>query len=85
MKLRASALAILFSVNIASAATAAPVPRDQLLVPPPDAQRYVIASESNTHGSEWRWKTADGAIAFRKSQDLRQAHRARGPRRHGLR
>jgi hypothetical protein len=71
MKLRASALAILFSVNIASAATAAPVPRDQLLVPPPDAQRYVIASESNTHGSEWRWKTADGAIAFRKSQDLR--------------
>jgi hypothetical protein len=58
-------------VNIASAATAAPVPRDQLLVPPPDAQRYVIASESNTHGSEWRWKTADGAIAFRKSQDLR--------------
>jgi imidazolonepropionase-like amidohydrolase len=41
------------------------------MVPPPDAQHYVIVSESNTHGSEWRWKTADGAIAFRKSQDLR--------------
>ena len=71
MTLRLAAAAILLSMSAASAVVAAPVPKDQLMVPPPDAQHYVIVSESNTHGSEWRWKTADGAIAFRKSQDLR--------------
>ena len=67
MTLRLAALAILLSLSAAGATVAAPVPKDQLMVPPPDAQHYVIASESNTHGSEWRWKTADGAIALRKS------------------
>ena len=71
MTFRLAAVAILLAVSATSAAVAAPVPKDQLMQPPPDAQRYVIASDSNTHGSEWRWKTADGAIAFRKSQDLR--------------
>jgi len=71
MTLRLLSFAILLSLSAASAAVATPVPKDQLMVPPPDAQHYVIASESNTHGSEWRWKTADGATAFRKSQDLR--------------
>jgi hypothetical protein len=71
MTLRRLSFAILLSLSAASAAVATPVPKDQLMVPPPDAQHYVIASESNTHGNEWRWKTADGATAFRKSQDLR--------------
>jgi imidazolonepropionase-like amidohydrolase len=71
MTLRLPSFAILLALSAASAAVAAPVPKDQLMVPPADAQHYVIASESNTHGNEWRWKTADGAIAFRKSQDLR--------------
>ena len=71
MTIRLAAVAILLSASAASAVVAAPVPKDQLMVPPPDAQHYVIVSESNRHGSEWRWKTADGATAFRKSQDLR--------------
>jgi imidazolonepropionase-like amidohydrolase len=70
MHLRSTAFAVL-AASAAAAATAAPVPKDQLLQPPADAQRYVIVSESNTHGDEWRWTTADGAIAFRKSQELR--------------
>ncbi|MEJ2385191.1 MAG: amidohydrolase family protein [Xanthomonadales bacterium] len=48
-----------------------PVPRESLLTPPEDATRYVIVSDTNTHGNEWRWETEDGEIAFRKSQTLR--------------
>ena len=71
MLVRRTAIAIIFAASGATAAVAAPVPREQLLQPPPDAQHYVIVSESNAHGDEWRWTTADGAIAFRKSQELR--------------
>jgi len=71
MTFRRTAFAILVAAGAATATFAAPVPRDQLLQPPPDAQHYVIVSDSNTHGDEWRWKTPDGAIAFRKSQELR--------------
>jgi hypothetical protein len=71
MTFRLAAIAIILATSAASAAVAAPVPKDQLMQPPPDAQHYVIASESTTHGNEWRWKTADGAHAFRKSLDLR--------------
>ena len=55
----------------ATAAAAKPVPKEQLLKPPADAIHYVIVSESNTHGDEWRWTTPEGDIAFRKSQSLR--------------
>lgn len=55
----------------ASAAVAAPVPKEQLMTPPADADRFIVVSESNTHGDEWRWTEADGDIAFRKSQSLR--------------
>jgi imidazolonepropionase-like amidohydrolase len=48
-----------------------PVPKESLMTPPDDATRYVIVSDTNTHGDEWRWETEDGAIAFRKSQSLR--------------
>jgi hypothetical protein len=71
MALRLAAVVVVLAASAVGAAVAAPVPKDQLMVPPPDAQQYVIVSASNTHGREWRWKTADGAIAFRKSQDLR--------------
>lgn len=57
--------------SVANVALADPVPKDKLLVPPATATRYVIVSETNTHGDEWRWTTDDGAIAFRKSQSLR--------------
>ena len=48
-----------------------PVPKESLLAPPLEATRYVIVSDTNTHGDEWRWETEEGAIAFRKSQSLR--------------
>jgi imidazolonepropionase-like amidohydrolase len=48
-----------------------PVPKESLLTPPDGATRYIIVSDTNTHGDEWRWETEDGAIAFRKSQSLR--------------
>jgi imidazolonepropionase-like amidohydrolase len=57
---------------ICSTTTAAnPTPKQELMVPPDDATHYIIVSETNTHGDEWRWDTDDGAIAFRKSQSLR--------------
>ena len=65
---------ILSLVVLAAPATLAgsgPVPKEDLLVPPPDATRYIIVSDTNTHGDEWRWETDDGAVAFRKSQSLR--------------
>ncbi|MDT8319295.1 MAG: hypothetical protein RQ826_02080 [Xanthomonadales bacterium] len=65
---------ILSLVVLASPATLAgsgPVPKEDLLVPPPDAIRYIIVSDTNTHGDEWRWETDDGTTAFRKSQSLR--------------
>ena len=48
-----------------------PVPKEQLMKPPADAIHYVIVSDSNTHGDEWRWTTPEGDVAFRKSQSLR--------------
>jgi len=52
-------------------AFANPTPKEDLMVPPDDAIHYIIVSETNTHGDEWRWTTAEGDIAFRKSQSLR--------------
>ena len=52
-------------------ASSGPVAKEELLAPPKDATRYIIVSDTNTHGDEWRWETDDGAIAFRKSQSLR--------------
>jgi imidazolonepropionase-like amidohydrolase len=58
--------------GITSAAVGSePVPKESLLTPPEEATRYIIVSDTNTHGDEWRWETDEGAIAFRKSQSLR--------------
>lgn len=57
--------------TFATTAIANPTPKSELMVPPDDATRYIIVSNTNTHGDEWRWETEDGAIAFRKSQSLR--------------
>ncbi len=54
-----------------SASASDPVPKESLLAPPAGATRYIIVSDTNTHGNEWRWETEEGAIAFRKSQSLR--------------
>jgi imidazolonepropionase-like amidohydrolase len=55
----------------ASAATAAPTPKEQLLVPPANAEHYVVVSEAGKHGDEWRWTLPDGSLAYRESILLR--------------
>jgi imidazolonepropionase-like amidohydrolase len=46
-------------------------PKEDLLVPPADAARYVVVSDSAQHGQQWRWTLPDGRIAYRHSQSLR--------------
>lgn len=48
-----------------------PVAKDQLLVPPANADHYVIVSSSAKHGDSWRWTLPDGSVAYRHSQSLR--------------
>ena len=55
----------------ASAALAAPVAKEQLLVPPANAEHFLIVSSAGKHGDEWRWTQADGSTAFRQSILLR--------------
>jgi hypothetical protein len=55
----------------ATGAGAAPVPREQLLVPPADAAHRVVVSDAGTHGDMWRWTLPDGRLAYRHSQSLR--------------
>jgi imidazolonepropionase-like amidohydrolase len=55
----------------ASAAIAAPTPKDQLLKPPADTAHYVVVSEAGKHGDEWQWELPDGRLAYRYSQSLR--------------
>lgn len=68
--MRHSILAALLAAA-APAAFAAPVPKEQLLVPPKDAAHYVVVSEAGKHGDMWRWTLPDGRIAYRHSQALR--------------
>ena len=55
----------------ASAAIAAPVPKEQLLVPPTGSDHFVVVSEAGKHGDEWRWTMPDGSLAYRESILLR--------------
>jgi len=65
-------LLIGLSIAVSSAAlAAAPVPSDQLLKPPADAEHFVVVSEAGKHGDEWRWTLPDGSVAFRESILLR--------------
>ena len=50
---------------------AAPVPKEQLLVPPADAAHYVVVSDAGKHGDMWRWTLPDGKLAYRHAQSLR--------------
>ncbi|HUE80115.1 MAG TPA: amidohydrolase family protein [Sphingomicrobium sp.] len=56
---------------LAGQATAAPVPKEQLLKPPANAVHYVVVSEAGKHGDQWRWELPDGRTAYRWSQELR--------------
>lgn len=68
--MRRIVLAALLATS-AGLASAAPTPKEQLLVPPPGAEHFVIVSEAGKHGDAWRWKQPDGSTAFRESILLR--------------
>ena len=54
-----------------AALAAAPVPKEQLLVPPANADHFVVISEAGKHGDEYRWTLPDGSVAYRESILLR--------------
>ena len=63
--------ALLLLAGVSTAALSAPVPKEQLLVPPKDAAHYVVVSQAGKHGDQWVWTQPDGSIAGRYSQSLR--------------
>src|SRR5688572_19463524 len=65
------ALAPAFAHVAAAAAAGTPVPKEQLLKPPADAEHYVVVSDAGKHGDMWRWALPDGKLAYRHSQSLR--------------
>ena len=69
--MRRIALAILLAACAPSALQAAPTPTSQLMVPPANADHFLIVSEAGKHGDEWRWALPDGSIAYRESILLR--------------
>lgn len=65
---------VLLAALLASASTTAfadPVPKEQLFAVPADAREWVVVSPTNTHGSEFVWKTGENEFRYRKSQSLR--------------
>jgi imidazolonepropionase-like amidohydrolase len=69
--MRLAILAILLAASAPTALNAAPTPKDQLLVPPANAEHYLVVSDAGKHGDMWRWTLPDGRIAYRHSQSLR--------------
>lgn len=63
-------LAILL-LAAAPIATAAPITKEQLMVPPTDARHYTISSTAGKHGDIWSWRQPDGKVAYRMSMSLR--------------
>ena len=63
--------ALLLFAGVSTAAISAPVPKEQLMVPPKDATHYVVVSQAGKHGDQWVWKLPDGSLAGRYSQSLR--------------
>ena len=68
--MRPMILAALLAAS-ASTAFAEPTPKEQLLVPPKDAQHFVVVSTAGKHGDEYVWTRPDGRLAFRESILLR--------------
>ena len=66
-----AALIAAFLTTVSAAAFAAPVPKEQLLVPPKDAAHFVVVSTAGKHGDEYMWTLPDGRLAFRQSILLR--------------
>ena len=65
-------LTIALSLAAAPAALfAAPVPKEQLMVPPANATHFVVVSTAGKHGDDYRWTLPDGSTAYRESILLR--------------
>ena len=66
---------LLLALGLAAAplaiAAAAPITKDQLLVPPANARHFTISSKAGKHGDNWSWTLPDGRIAYRMSMSLR--------------
>ena len=58
IRLTLAVMAFFISASVTYASE--PVAKESLLAPPEHATRYVIVSDTNTHGDEWRWETEDG-------------------------
>jgi hypothetical protein len=69
MKLRGIATAVI--ALAAAQAASAQTPAVQLMVPPPDARRFVIVSAAGEHGRVSLWRGGDGAVNARGSLLLR--------------
>jgi hypothetical protein len=63
----------IFAALLAGTASAAfaQTPKEQLLVPPPNATHFVVVSTAGKHGDEYMWTMPDGRLAFRQSILLR--------------
>ncbi|MEO6433626.1 MAG: amidohydrolase, partial [Sphingomicrobium sp.] len=70
---RSLTAALLLSAAMICAAplSAAPTPKEQLLVAPQGARHFVISSSAGKHGDIWAWTLADGTSAYRMSMSLR--------------
>ncbi len=71
MSVRRALIAFIIAGSPLAMATAAPMSKDKLLVPPAGAVHYVVVSDAGKHGDMWRWTLADGRTAYRHSQSLR--------------
>jgi imidazolonepropionase-like amidohydrolase len=71
MKHRILAAALATVSAFAALPAAAQVPKEQLLVPPADATKYVIISAAGQHGTSFTWRDKDGNHVSRESILLR--------------
>jgi imidazolonepropionase-like amidohydrolase len=69
--MRHRTIAALLVAAAPGALHAAPLAKEQLLVPPASAAHYVVVSDAGKHGDMWRWTLPDGRVAYRHSQSLR--------------
>ena len=69
--MRKIAGALLLATTFLAPAAQAQVTKDQLMVPPADAQNFVIISTAGQHGTSSAWTLPDGTLASRFSMNLR--------------
>jgi imidazolonepropionase-like amidohydrolase len=71
MKKHFLALVLAGASAFAALPAAAQTPKDQLRVPPADAQKFVIVSSAGQHGTSYLWRDKDGTFVTRESLLLR--------------